>query len=68
MLFSAISISVTMLTFLVANPQSNISQIISFSVGNMSFFIYVGSTLLCFHNVNSVCINLCILVDRYVVL
>jgi hypothetical protein len=62
MLFSAIGISITMLTLLVANPQNTISQIISFSVGNMSFFsIYVGSILVSFHNGSSFCIILCIL-------
>jgi hypothetical protein len=62
MLFSAIRTSITMLTLLVANPQKTVSQIISFSVSNMSFFsIYVGSILICFHNGSSVCIILCIL-------
>jgi hypothetical protein len=62
MLFSATDISITMLILLVANPQNTISQIISFSVGNMSSFaIYVGSILICFHNRSSVCIILCIL-------
>jgi hypothetical protein len=62
MLFSAIGISVTMLTLLVGNSQNTVSQIISFSVGNMFFFfIYVGSILICFHNGSSVCIFLCIL-------
>jgi hypothetical protein len=37
MLFSAIGISIMMLTFLVANPQNTISQIISFSAGNVFF-------------------------------
>jgi hypothetical protein len=38
--FSAVGISITMLTLLVANPQNTVSQIIGFSFGNMSFFIY----------------------------
>jgi hypothetical protein len=63
MLFSAIGNSIMMLTLLEANPQNIISQIISFSVGNMSilFFIYIGSILICFHNGGSVRIILCIL-------
>jgi hypothetical protein len=36
--FSAIGTSMTMLTRLVANSQNTISQIISVSVGNMTFF------------------------------
>jgi hypothetical protein len=62
-LFSAIGISITMLTLPVANPQNTISQIISFFIGNLFFFffIYVGSILICFHNGSSVCIILCIL-------
>jgi hypothetical protein len=62
MLFSAVGISMTVLTLLVTNPLNKISQIISFSVGNIYFFsIYVGSILICFHNGSSVCIILCIL-------
>jgi hypothetical protein len=38
MLFSAIVISIMMLTLLVANPQNTISQIISFSGGSLFFF------------------------------
>jgi hypothetical protein len=60
-LFSAIGISITMLTLLVANPQNTVSQIISFSVGSVFFSIYVDSILICFHNGSSVCIILCIL-------
>jgi hypothetical protein len=48
---------IMMLTLLVANPQNIISQIISFSLA-MSFFIYDGSILICFHNGSSVCIIL----------
>jgi hypothetical protein len=62
MLFSAIGISITMLTLLVANSQNTISQIISFSVGSMSLFsIYVGGILICFYNGSSICIILCII-------
>jgi hypothetical protein len=42
MLFSAIGISIVMLTPLVANPQNTVSQIINFSVGNMSFFPFMS--------------------------
>jgi hypothetical protein len=58
MLFSATGISVTMVTFLVANQQNTISHIFLLT---MSLFIYVGSILICFHNGSSVCIILCIL-------
>jgi hypothetical protein len=61
MLFSAIGISIKMFTHLVANSQNTISQIISFSVGMMSSFIYVGSILIYIHNGSSVCLILCIL-------
>jgi hypothetical protein len=37
MLLSAIGISITMLTLLMAHPQNTISHIISFSVANMFF-------------------------------
>jgi hypothetical protein len=51
-----------MLKLLVANPQNTISQIISFSVGNLSLFsIYVGIILIYFHNGSYVCVILCIL-------
>jgi hypothetical protein len=50
-----------MLALLVANPQNKMSQIISFSVSIMSFFIYIGSILICFHDGSSVCITRCIL-------
>jgi hypothetical protein len=69
MLFSAIGISITMLTLLVVNPQNTISQIINFSVGNMSLFsIYVGSILICFHNGSPFVSFSALFVDRYVVL
>jgi hypothetical protein len=41
MLFFATGISITMLTRLVANQQNKVSQIISFSVGRMSFFPFM---------------------------
>jgi hypothetical protein len=60
MVFSAIGISMMMLTLLVSNPQFH--KLLVFCVGNMSFFsIYVGSILICFHSGSSVCIILCIL-------
>jgi hypothetical protein len=53
MLFSEIGISVTMLTLLVANQQNIISQIISFSVGNMSFLPFMFINFIFFHNGSS---------------
>jgi hypothetical protein len=61
MLFSAIGTSIMMLTLLVANPQNTISQIISMPLAVCLFSIYVGSSLICFHNRSFVCIILCIL-------
>jgi hypothetical protein len=46
---------------LVASPKNTISQIISFSVGNI-LFIYSGSIFICFRNGSSVYIILCIFV------
>jgi hypothetical protein len=69
MLFSALGISITMLTLLVTNPQKAISQSISFSVGNMNFFIYVCSILIFFHNGSSVFVSFsAVFADRYFLL
>jgi hypothetical protein len=50
-----------MLTLLVANPQNTISHLLVFLLAICLFSIYVGSTLIFFHNGSSVCIILCIL-------
>jgi hypothetical protein len=61
MLFSVIGIFITLLALLMAIPQNTISQIISFSVGNVFFFMYIGSTLIFLYNRSYIFIIFCIL-------